>query len=112
MRKSIGCIIPTGIVLEPPEGTELIFFCRDGQIADDELRACFPVGTPLPRLPARNWLTLRRHEVTTEGPLHGIPNEILDVEKIMKEINRKLRRHFVGVTGIAFPHYPAAQSAE
>src|SRR5262249_5115939 len=50
------------VALEPPEGTELIFFCRAGKITDEELQACFPVGTPLSRLPAQNWLILRRYE--------------------------------------------------
>ncbi len=99
------------IALEPPEGTELIFFCREGQITDEELQACFPVGTPLSRLPPQNWLTLRRHEVTKEGPLSGIPPpEISEVEESMKEINRKLREHFKGATAIAFPHYPADET--
>jgi hypothetical protein len=98
------------VVLEPPEGTELIFFCRDGQITEDELQSCFPIGTPLPRLPAQNWLTLRRHEVTIEGQLTGTPaEEIRQVEEAMKEINRKLRRHFQGATAIAFPHYEAGK---
>jgi hypothetical protein len=101
----------SSIALEPPEGTDLIFFCREGQITDEELQACFPVGTPLPRLPAQNWLTLRRHEVTKEGPLSGIPpKEISEVEESMKEINRKLRLHFKGATAIAFPHYPANET--
>jgi serine/threonine protein kinase len=98
------------IALEPPEGTDLIFFCRDGRITDDELQACFLVGTPLPRLPAQNWLNLRRHEVTVEGPLTGIPAEIVEVEEIMKKINRKLRKHFQGVTGVAFPHRAAEET--
>ena len=95
------------LVLEPPEGTDLIFFCRDGQVTDSELQACFSVGRPLSHLPAQNWLILRRHEVKIEGPLTAIPKEISDVQEIMKEIDRKLRPHFQGVTGIAFPHHPA-----
>jgi serine/threonine protein kinase len=95
------------MVLGPPEGTDMIFFCRDGRIADDELQACFSVGVPIPHLPAQNWLILRRREVKIEGPLTTIPKEISDVQEIMKEIDRKLRRHFQGVTGIAFPHHPA-----
>ena len=100
------------MVLEGPEGTDLIFFCRDGQISETQLQACFPIGRPLPRLPAQNWLALRRHEVTIEGPLNGpLPREIVEVEESMKDINRKLRRHFQGATAIAFPHYPADESA-
>jgi serine/threonine protein kinase len=95
------------MTLEQPEGSDLIFFCRDGQITDDELQACFPVGTPPPLLPERNWLTLRRHEVSTEGALPDVPREILEVEEMLKEIDRKLQHHFKGVTAIAFPHYPA-----
>jgi serine/threonine protein kinase len=99
------------IALEPPEGTELIFFCRSGKITEEELQACFPVGTPLARLPAQNWLILRRFEATIEGPLSGVlPQEISAVEEVMKDINRKLRLHFKGTTAIAFPHYPADET--
>jgi serine/threonine protein kinase len=94
--------------LEPSAGTEMFFFCRGEPIADSEMQTCFPSGTMLPILPAHNYLTLQRSEVRIEGPVNTeIPDEIVTIEETMKAIDRKLRRHFQGVTGIALPHYPA-----
>lgn len=85
----------------------MIFFCR-GDPKDDDLRACFPSEVSVPPLPEQNWLRLIRSEVNIEGPLRsGFTDEIVAVETVMKEIDRQLRRRFDGVTGIAFPHYPA-----
>ena len=94
--------------LKAPAGTEMIFFCR-GEAVDEDLRGCFPKGAAVPRLPEQNWLTLIRSKVDIQGPLKsGVADETIAVEAIMKEIDRKLRQRFDGVTGIAFPHYPAA----
>jgi hypothetical protein len=93
--------------LEPPGGTEMIFFCR-GEAADDDMRACFPNGVP--PLPEQNWLTMIRSKVEIWGPLKSdVKEETVAVAAVMKDIDRKLRRHFDGVTGIAFPHLPAAR---
>ena len=104
------------IALAPPEGTEMIFFCRGDPVDVDDLRASFPVGTPPPALPGENWLVLRRDVVNTEGPLNNVPDavlqRILQVEELMKQIDRNLQAHFKGVTGIAFPHYAAHAAAE
>jgi tRNA A-37 threonylcarbamoyl transferase component Bud32 len=100
------------VALPPPAGTEMIFFCR-GVPAGDDLEAWFPNGVSVPALPEQNWLRLIRSEVDIEGPLKsGVTDEVVAVEAVMKTIDRDLRRHFDGVTGIAFPHYPAARSAE
>jgi serine/threonine protein kinase len=102
--------------LEPPEGTDLIFFCRGEPVDLEKLQSSFPMGTPPPALPGENWLILRREAVNTEGPLADAPDDvlqkILQVEELMKEIDRKLLVHFKGVTGIAFPHYPANEARE
>jgi serine/threonine protein kinase len=102
--------------LEPPEGTDMIFFCRGEPVDLEKLQSSFPVGTPPPALPGENWLILRREAVNTEGPLANAPDDvlqkILQVEELMKEIDRKLLVHFKGVTGIAFPHYPAQEARE
>jgi serine/threonine protein kinase len=91
--------------LESPEGTEMFFFCRGEAISEQELKACFPIGSVAPKLPEYNWLILQRSEVKVEGRLKdGIPDEIGQIEGTMKEIDRQLRRHFEGVSGIAFPH--------
>jgi len=93
--------------LESPEGTELVFFCRNGRASDEELRACFPTTTGA-TLPPLNWLTLLRSEVKVEGPLGDeIPDAIVQIEGTMKQIDRQLRRYYQGVTGLAFPHEPA-----
>jgi serine/threonine protein kinase len=94
------------LVLEPPEGTDIIFFCRGKPVSDADLRACFPMGKPPPVLPAQNYAELLRGEVSIRGPLEKstIPSEIHQVETLMKKINRALLQHFDGVTGIAFPH--------
>ena len=90
----------------------MVFFCRGKPVSDDVLRACFPIGKPLPRLPSQNYLELQRGGVVPHGPLKGaaIPDEIHQVEAIMKEINRSLLKHFAGATGIAFPHRPANET--
>jgi serine/threonine protein kinase len=101
------------ISLEPPEGTDMIFFCRGGPVADDEVRACFPLGIVVPPLPAQNWLTLLRSEVKIEGPMKSeVPDEIVRIEGMLKQIERQLRRYYPGVTGIAFPHRVASETAE
>jgi Protein kinase domain len=101
-------------VLEPPEGTEMIFFCRGDPVDIEGLQSCFPIGNPPPAIPDLNWLELRRDAVETKGPLTGVPDDILQeiehVEELMKDINRKLLGHFKGVTGIAFPHRRADQT--
>jgi len=100
------------ITLEPPEGTEMIFFCR-GEARDDDLRSCFASGVSVPLLPEQNWLTLIRSKVDIQGPLQsGVTDEIVAVEAVMKEIDRELRKRFDGVTGIAFPHYPVSGRGE
>lgn len=97
--------------LEPPEGTEIFFFCRGQPISDDELNECVPRGTAIPILPPHNWVRLQRSETTVEGPLKSdVPDEIARIEEILKETDRRLRPHFQSVTGIAFPHLPAADS--
>jgi hypothetical protein len=102
--------------LKPPEGTEMIFFCRGDPVDVEKLQDSFPVGTPPPSLPTQNYLELRREAVKLEGPLADAPDEILreiqQVEELMKEINRNLLVHFKGVTGIAFPHYPAHEAVK
>jgi hypothetical protein len=99
----------SSITLEAPEGTEMIFFCRGGPVSDEDIRACFPAGGTVPSLPSYNWLAMLRSDVKIEGPLKAeVPAEIVKVEGIMKEIDRKLRRRFQGVTGVAFPHQAAA----
>ncbi|MDB5392111.1 MAG: serine/threonine protein kinase [Planctomycetaceae bacterium] len=100
------------ISLPPPEGTDMIFFCRGEPVSEAEIRACFPTGQSLPALPKRNYVELQRSEIVLHGPLKKseIPNEIYQVETIMKEINRSLIKYFDGVTGIAFPHHPAEDS--
>jgi hypothetical protein len=97
------------ITLTPPEGTDMIFFCRGEPISESDLNACFPAGKPPPPLPAQNYLELQRGEVTLQGPHEKSANrgEINPVETMMKEINRSLVQHFQSVTGIAFPHRPA-----
>jgi serine/threonine protein kinase len=102
------------IVLESPEGTDLIFFCRGRPVSDAELLACFPMGKPPPVLPTQNFLELQRGQVSIRGPLESsaIPGEIHQVEGLMKDINRALLKHFDGVTGIAFPHHPARPAAK
>jgi serine/threonine protein kinase len=101
------------VALKPPEGTEIIFFCRGESVDENDLRASFPNGVAIPRLPEQNWLELIRSNVKIRGPLKsGFTDDIVAVEAVMKEIDRQLRRHFDSVTGIAFPHYPAASSAE
>jgi serine/threonine protein kinase len=99
-------------VLGPPEGTDLIFFCRGGPVPETELQKCFPVGKPPPLLPAQNYLELLRSVVETRGPLErsAIPGEIHQVETLMKDINRALLQQFDGVTGIAFPHRQAGEN--
>lgn len=93
--------------LEAPEGTELVFFCRNGNATDEELRACFPT-TSGATLPPLNWLTLLRSEVKVEGPLpDDVPDAIVQIEGTMKQIDRQLRRYYQGVTGLAFPHEAA-----
>jgi serine/threonine protein kinase len=101
-----------GRVLEGPEGTEMIFFCRGEPVSLDQLWACFPVGKPVPKLPSQNYLELLRDEVKTLGlrQRSAKSDEILPVETLMKEINRCLKRHFAGVTGIAFPHARAEET--
>jgi hypothetical protein len=101
-------------VLKPPEGTDMIFFCRGKPISDADLLACFPMGMPPPALPPQNYAELLRGEVVIRGPLErsAIPAEIHQVETLMKDINRALLVHFDGVTGIAFPHYPAGGAAK
>lgn len=97
--------------LESPEGTELVFFCRNGSATDEELRACFPTS-PGANLPPLNWLTLLRSEVKVEGPLDDdIPDAIVQIEGTMKQIDRQLRRYYQGVTGLAFPHHPAESTS-
>jgi hypothetical protein len=102
--------------LEPPEGTDMIFFCRGDAVDIEKLQASFPVGTPPPALPGENWLILRRGAVNTEGPLTNVADEVLQrvqqAEELMKEIDRNLLVHFKGVTGIAFPHYPAHEARD
>ncbi len=102
--------------LKPPEGTDMIFFCRGDAVDVEMLQASFPVGTPPASLPAQNYLELRREAVKREGPLADVPDETLQeiqqVEELMKEINRNLLVHFKGVTGIAFPHYPAHEAVK
>jgi hypothetical protein len=91
----------------------MFFFCRGEPVADADLQACFPSDAVVPTLPAQNWLTLLRSEVKIEGPLEPeVPDEVVQVEGIMKGIDRQLRRHFQGVTGIAFPHYAAEATSE
>jgi hypothetical protein len=99
--------------LTAPEGTEMFFFCRGGRISDDELTTCFPEVALIPILPPHNWVTLQRSETKIEGPLKtDVPEEIVRLEGAMKQIDRELRRHFQAVTGIAFPHRSASESAK
>jgi hypothetical protein len=42
------------MLLQPPEGTEMVFFCRGEAVSDDDLRACFPMDRPLPPIPSRD----------------------------------------------------------
>lgn len=95
------------LTLEPPEGTDMLFFCRGEPVSADVLRDSFPIGTPPPRLPSHNYLELLRGELTLHGHLErtNIASEIHQVETTMKEINRQLMKHFQGVTGIAFSHH-------
>jgi hypothetical protein len=95
--------------LGSPEGTDIIVFCRGEPVAVDLLRACFPLGRPLPEIPAKNYLELRRSEVTLRGPLEKEGNraEIHQLETILKDINRRLLEHCPGVTALAFPHHAA-----
>jgi len=97
------------ITLSPPEGTDMIFFCRGGPTSESDLDACFPVGKPPPPLPAQNYLELQRGEVSLQGPHEksASRSEINLVETMMQDINRSLMKHFQSVTGIAFPHRPA-----
>ena len=98
--------------LAPPEGTDMIFFCRGGPISEDELKACFPVGRPPPPLPAQNYLELQRGDVALQGPHEksASRSEFIPAETMMKDINRSLMKHFQSVTGIAFPHRPADET--
>lgn len=57
------------LALQPPEGTDMIFFCRGEPVSADRLRACFPIGTPLPQLPSQNYVELLRDEITIHGTL-------------------------------------------
>ena len=100
------------ITLRSPKGTDLIFFCRGELVSDGKLRTCFPIGRPLDPLPSQNHLELQRGDVALHGPLgrSTIPREIHQVETAMKDINRFLQKHFLGVTRIAFPHGPAVQT--
>jgi tRNA A-37 threonylcarbamoyl transferase component Bud32 len=103
-------------VLDPPEGTEMIFFCRGDPVDLEQLQTSFPMGTPPPALPAQNWLELRRDKVEPLGPLEAASDELVGeierAEELMKEINRNLLVHFKGVTGIAFPHRAAGEHVE
>ncbi|WP_010587336.1 serine/threonine-protein kinase [Schlesneria paludicola] len=97
------------LTLEPPEGTEMLFFCCGDDFSEQELRACFPEKPTSTNLPPHNWLTVQRSEVKIEGPLAtDIPDDILAVEESLKEINRQLKQHFKSVTGIVFPHHTSA----
>jgi eukaryotic-like serine/threonine-protein kinase len=101
------------ISLEPPVGTEMVFFCRGEPVDFEDLLGCFPKDQAIPVLPSHNWLTLQRQAVKIEGPLKsGVPDEIVKVEGLMKDINRKLKRFFPNVTGIAFPHVEADTAAQ
>ncbi len=91
--------------LGAPEGTEMFFFCRGEPVAEEILQSCFPIGAVNPQIPPHNWLTLQRSAVKIEGPLKSeIPDGIVKIEGVLKDINRKLKQHFISVTGIAFPH--------
>lgn len=99
--------------LDTPEGTEMFFFCRGQPISDDDLKECFPRREDIPILPPHNWVTLQRSETKVEGPLKSdVPDEIVQLEGKMKEIDRQLRRHFQGVSGIAFPHRAESDPAK
>jgi hypothetical protein len=99
--------------LDTPEGTEMFFFCRGQPISDNELKESFPRREDIPILPPHNWVTLQRSETKVEGPLKSdIPDEIVQLEGKMKEIDRQLRRHFQGVSGIAFPHRAESDPAK
>lgn len=93
------------LTLDPPEGTEMLFFCCGDDLTEEELRACFPDKPIATELPSQNWLTVQRSEVKIEGPLAtDIPDDILAVEESLKEINRQLKLRYKSVTGIVFPH--------
>jgi serine/threonine protein kinase len=104
---------PRSLELGASEGVEMVFVCLNGEISEEEARACFPIGKRLEQLPARNWVVLHRSNVRAEGPLEPeISDAIVNIEAAMTEIDRHLRQHFAGVTGIAFPHDAAKRTNE
>ena len=81
--------------LEPPAGTEMVFVCRGTAPSDAELNECFTVGQSPPRLPAANYLTLKRGRVVIAGPLKPASDEahsVATVQNTVEQINRSLGR--------------------
>ncbi|HVC94121.1 MAG TPA: serine/threonine-protein kinase [Pirellulales bacterium] len=98
----------------PPEGTDMIFVCRGDPISDGDLRACLTDESP-PALPDEVLLHLRRSQIEPRGPLPPRSAAASQVERageFMMQIDSRLRRHFVGVRGVAFPHRAADDDAD
>jgi serine/threonine protein kinase len=93
----------------PPEGTDMIFVCRGDPISEGDLRACFTDESP-PVLPDDVLLHLRRSQIEARGPLPPRSAAAAQVERVgefMKQVDTRLRRHFEGIRGVAFPHRAA-----
>jgi len=98
----------------PPEGTDMIFVCRGDPISEGELRACFTDLAP-PALPDVVLLHLRRSQIEARGPLPPRSAAAAQVERVgefMKQIDVRLRLHFEGVRGVAFPHRAADEDSD
>jgi serine/threonine protein kinase len=98
-----------------PEGTDLIFACRGQQPADEDLRACFPVGQPPPPIPDNLLLRLTRRFFDRDGPLEPGSEAAVQVdraEQFVSQIDVRLRQHFAGVRCLAVPHRGAVDETE
>jgi len=92
--------------LEPPAGTELFLFCRGPRLPDEKVNKCFPIGMPLPHLPALNYIWAKRDQMTVEGPYKSEVDSttIARTKEIIQKIERELKSHFKGVSAVAFSH--------
>jgi serine/threonine protein kinase len=94
------------------EGTVLIFACRGVAPAEEEIRACFPLGQPAPAIPDNLLLRLSRRTFERDGPLEPgseAAGQVDRAEQFMSQIDERLRHYFAGVRCLAVPHRGALE---
>jgi tRNA A-37 threonylcarbamoyl transferase component Bud32 len=100
-----------GVVrLRGPPGTELVLVCahRSGPIRCEEVAQLFEPKTPLPALPARVLVVLRRDGIEVVGERALGPVEANPVSEVRQRLDRlrlKLRERFEFVSGVAFSQW-------